>query len=167
VIRTIADFTALWKNEAESTQKVLDAFTDASLGQSVANDHRTLGRLAWHITGTVREMMEKTGLHVAGPDEGAPVPSSAKAIATAYAKSAQSLLDAVNKQWTDATLLESDEMYGERWQRGQTALILVLHQAHHRGMMIVLMRQAGLRVPGIYGPAKEDWAGYGMPAPAI
>jgi hypothetical protein len=26
------------------------------------------------------------------------------------------------------------------------------------------MRQAGLKVPGIYGPAREDWASMGMPA---
>lgn len=44
---------------------------------------------------------------------------------------------------------------------------LVFHQIHHRGELIVLMRQAGLRVPGLYGPAKEDWATYGIPAPAI
>jgi uncharacterized damage-inducible protein DinB len=33
--------------------------------------------------------------------------------------------------------------------------------------MTVLMRQAGLAVPGMYGPAREDWAKYGMAAPAI
>jgi hypothetical protein len=26
------------------------------------------------------------------------------------------------------------------------------------------MRQAGLVVPGIYGPAREEWAKMGMPA---
>jgi len=25
------------------------------------------------------------------------------------------------------------------------------------------MRQAGLKVPGIYGPAREEWAQYGLP----
>jgi len=25
------------------------------------------------------------------------------------------------------------------------------------------MRQAGLKVPGIYGPSKEEWETYGMP----
>jgi hypothetical protein len=29
--------------------------------------------------------------------------------------------------------------------------------------MTVLMRQAGLVVPGVYGPAREEWAVYGMP----
>ena len=28
---------------------------------------------------------------------------------------------------------------------------------------MVLMRQAGLGVPGIYGPSKEEWATMGMP----
>ncbi|MBI2416475.1 MAG: hypothetical protein HYV28_00920 [Ignavibacteriales bacterium] len=30
--------------------------------------------------------------------------------------------------------------------------------------MTVLMRQAGLKVPGAYGPSREEWAAYGMPA---
>lgn len=33
--------------------------------------------------------------------------------------------------------------------------------------MTVLMRQAGLTVPGIYGPAKEEWATFGMEAPKM
>lgn len=33
--------------------------------------------------------------------------------------------------------------------------------------MTVLMRQAGLLVPDLYGPTKEQWAEYGVPAPVI
>jgi uncharacterized damage-inducible protein DinB len=33
--------------------------------------------------------------------------------------------------------------------------------------MTVLMRQAGLAVPGVYGPAREEWAAYGMAAPEV
>jgi uncharacterized damage-inducible protein DinB len=29
--------------------------------------------------------------------------------------------------------------------------------------MTVLMRQAGLKVPGIYGPSREEWSQFGMP----
>lgn len=167
MIHSIEDFTTLWKQESAETQKVLDAITDGSLAQPVTNDHRTLGRIAWHITGTVREMMERTGLHVEGPDEHAPVPASARVIAQTYAKSAKSLLEQVAKQWTDASLTVKDEMYGEQWARGTTLQVLILHQVHHRGQATVLMRQAGLRVPGVYGPAKEDWAQWKMEPPAI
>ena len=40
---------------------------------------------------------------------------------------------------------------------------LIRHEAHHRGQMTVLMRQAGLTVPGVYGPSREEWVAYGMP----
>lgn len=33
--------------------------------------------------------------------------------------------------------------------------------------MIILMRQANLIVPEVYGPAKEEWRQMGMEAPAI
>jgi len=41
-----------------------------------------------------------------------------------------------------------------------------VHELHHRGQLTVLMRQAGLVVPGIFGPAQEEWTRYGMEPPA-
>ncbi|MCK4657684.1 MAG: hypothetical protein KAT85_11650, partial [candidate division Zixibacteria bacterium] len=38
---------------------------------------------------------------------------------------------------------------------------------HHRGQMTVLMRQAGLKVPGVYGPSMEEWEHFGMKKPEI
>ena len=35
---------------------------------------------------------------------------------------------------------------------------LIVHEVHHRGQMSVLMRQAGLVVPSIYGPNAEETA---------
>ena len=61
-------------------------------------------------------------------------------------------------------LTEQIPMYGEQWPRGTTLLALILHQTHHRAQMTVLMRQAGLAVPGLYGPAREEWAAMGLPA---
>jgi uncharacterized damage-inducible protein DinB len=57
-------------------------------------------------------------------------------------------------------------MYGETWKKGFTLYCMVSHQTHHRGQITVLMRQAGLKVHGVYGPAKEEWAEMGMPAMA-
>jgi uncharacterized damage-inducible protein DinB len=53
-------------------------------------------------------------------------------------------------------------MYGQMWVRGKTLGVLVTHQIHHRGQLTVLLRLAGLKVPGVYGPAKEEWAKMGM-----
>ena len=164
---TIADFEQNWAHEMASTQKQMDQLTDASLSQSVAADHRTLGRVAWHIATTIPEMMSQTGLKLSAVDHKAPVPKTADEIKKAYAVASKELLDQIKANWDDATLQVEDEMYGEKWKRGTTLLILIKHEVHHRGQMTVLMRQAGLKVPGFYGPAKEEWANYGGEPPAV
>ncbi len=163
MLRLIADFEAGWKYESEATLKTLRALTDASLAQSVAPGGRTLGRLAWHIVTTLPEMGGHAGLNVDGPGENAPQPDAATMVQE-YERAAASLLEAVKGGWTDAMLTEKIPMYGAEWARGQALVSLIAHQTHHRGQMTVLMRQAGLKVPGVYGPAREEWAAYGMPA---
>jgi uncharacterized damage-inducible protein DinB len=162
VFRTVADFEQTWANERESTLKVMRALTDVSLAQMVAPGGRTLGRIAWHIVQTLGEMGRHAGLSVEGADENTPQPDTADAIAKAYQTGADALARTVKATWTDADLPVEIEMYGQKWTRGVALSGLVAHEVHHRGQMTVLMRQAGLRVPGVYGPAKEEWAAYGM-----
>lgn len=158
-------FHESWKNESEATERVFAALTDASLGQRIGPDDRTLGRIAWHIAFTIPEMMSLTGL----PLEHLPEKPPAKAaeFVAAYRSASKAFVAALSAKWTDADLLVEDPMYGEKWRRGQTLAGLVHHQVHHRGQMTVLMRQAGLKVPGVYGPAREDWPSMGMQAPEV
>ncbi|HEY0930464.1 MAG TPA: DinB family protein [Gemmatimonas sp.] len=167
MFHTIDEFRTQWAWESEQTQIVLDRLTDASLAQAIDDESRTLGRIAWHITQTVPEMMNRTGLAVGGVSEHDPVPATAAEISAAYRAACASLLDELAAKWTDDVLTTEDDMYDMRWSKAQTLGVLIIHQAHHRGQMTVLMRQAGLRVPGIYGPAREDWAAWGAPAPAV
>ena len=99
---SLEHFKKSWANESESTLKVLRALTDASLGQAVGPDDRTLGRIAWHLTTTIREMMDRTGLKLAGPGAEAPLPGSANAIVEAYEKASGSLPEALGA-WNDAS----------------------------------------------------------------
>jgi uncharacterized damage-inducible protein DinB len=163
MFRTVEDFLGSWTYETEATLKVFEALSDESLGQKVSEEGRTLGRIAWHIVQTLPEMAGRTGLEVRGPGEDEPVPVSAEAITAAFKEAAESLAAGIQSYWTDETLDVKDDMYGEMWARGQTLGALVGHQTHHRGQMTVLMRQAGLQVPGVYGPSREEWADYGMP----
>ncbi len=167
MIRTIADFDRLWQTEMEATQKIFKHLTSRSLTQEVHPDVRTLGRLAWHIVTSIPEMGIRTGLTFSGPAADAPVPATAKEIFDAYNVFAISLLRQVKTDWKDETLLVEDEMYGERWMRGLTLQILVLHQIHHRAQMTVVMRLLGLSIPGIYGPAKGEWASFGATPPVV
>ena len=163
----IDDFVGEWKNEAEGTQKILDALTDESLGQEVSPGFRSLGRLAWHLVGTYGEMLPRAGLTFDAPTDHDPVPQTARAIADAYRQVGEAMISAVQTAWTDETLTQTSMMYGEEWKNGATLRILIQHEVHHRAQMTVLMRQAGLQVPGVYGPSKEEWAGFGMQAPEV
>jgi uncharacterized damage-inducible protein DinB len=163
--RTIDEFLSHWRYEAEATHRMMDVLTDESLQQRVAPEGRSLGRLAWHIVGTLHEMPTAAGLKVDAVAEDQPVPRTAREIADIYRASAAAVAEAVRNGWTDGDLEGRIPMYGETWTRSETLLSLLVHQIHHRGQMTVLMRQAGLRVPGVYGPAKEEWAAFGMSAP--
>jgi uncharacterized damage-inducible protein DinB len=167
MFHTINDFIRVWSTELEATQKVLKHLTDRSLGQELSPNIRTLGRMAWHLVTTLPEMMERTGLTMAGPEHDGPIPATAKEIFRAYNEAAISLLEQIQAKWTDATLDITDDMYGEKWKRGATLAALVFHQIHHRAQMTVAMRLAGLEVPGVYGPARQEWAQMGMEPPQV
>jgi uncharacterized damage-inducible protein DinB len=93
-------------------------------------------------------------------------PASMAEVKAAYKKASQSLINGL-KGWTDETLQQVDDMYGQKWTRSQTLGCILFHQVHHRGEMTVLIRQAGLIPPDIYGPSKEGWAGMGMEPPKV
>jgi uncharacterized damage-inducible protein DinB len=164
MFRRIEDFAAQWPVEREATLRVLRLLTDESLSQPVVPGGRTLGFLAWHITLTFREMLGRTGLEPSAPAEYDVVPAHAAEIVEAYEKASASVLEQVTSSWTDDTLTEMVDMYGERWTRGFVLETLIRHEAHHRGQMTVLMRQAGLPMAGPYGPSREEWAQMGMEA---
>lgn len=167
MITSIEQFKRSWKFESDNTRKLLAELTDNSLNRALAGEARTLGRLAWHITQTIPEMLGRTGLKSAGPAEDEPVPATAEEIRKAYDTAASSLLNEVSTKWNDESLQVEDEMYGEKWKRGVTLSALLNHEIHHRGQLTVLMRLAGLKVPGIYGPSREEWAQMGMKEPEI
>lgn len=163
----IEDFLKDWAQESALTLKIMQALTDASLSQAPSKDDRSLGRVAWHIVTSIPEMLERTGLPVKSVAAGAPMPRTAAEMAAAYSKVAEEAARAVHDNWTDDTLAIEDNMFGMMWPRGVTLEILIRHEIHHRAQITVLMRLAGLKVPGIYGPAREEWAARGMAVPEL
>jgi uncharacterized damage-inducible protein DinB len=167
MFHSIEEFINQWKHEGSSTQKVLDTLTDASLKQDVTTEGRNLGRIAWHIVTSLHEMVSRTGLKFEAAKPESDVPTSAKEIADSYRQASEAMISAIKEQWTDESLNELKNMFGEQWPNGLTLLTVILHQTHHRGQMTVLMRQAGLKVPGVYGPSLEEWGAIGMEAPKL
>lgn len=163
--RKIEDFLNDWAYETEMTLKVFENLSENSLTQNFHHEHRTLGTIAWHITQTLTEMTHQAGLpmEVLADKPENLTPAKLKEV---FAKDAEAVKEAVLGNWKDENLTDKVQMYGEEWTKGMVLSILIRHQAHHRGQMTILMRQAGLLVPGVYGPSKEEWAAMGMPAMA-
>jgi uncharacterized damage-inducible protein DinB len=165
MFRKIEDFQKTYGRMEEGTAKVLALLDESNINQAVAPGHRTLGQLAWHIVTSIPEMMNRTGLGLSSVDPHSMPPASPSEIVSAHAAVTGEMMKAIAQKWSDETLLQSDDMYGQQWLRGLTLAAIIEHEAHHRGEMIVLLRQAGKAVPGIYGPSKEEWAQFGMEAP--
>ena len=160
----LKEFTEEYKMESQSTLKLLSVLTTESLNKTVDGKVRSIGRLAYHIAHTVAEMMSKTGLDIPfdlkNPANDTSV--TIEQIVTAYSTAVNKFLSEIETKWTDASLKDLNNMYGQDWSNALTLSILLKHEIHHRGQLTVLMRLAGLIVPGIYGPSAEEWEMYGM-----
>jgi len=164
---SIAEFIEEWNQEASSTQNILDALTDASLEQKVSSEDRTLGAIAWHIVSSTPGMLMEFGITVKEMKDAITIPSSAREIAESFRSVSADTSDAVKQQWTDQSLSEMKNVFGMEMPKAATLSLLIKHIIHHRGQLTVLMRQAGLQVPGVYGPSREEWSQMGMEAPTI
>ena len=158
----INDFITLWQQEQDATLKILNALTDESLSKKPNDDVRSIGGLASHIVETITEMPHRLGL--VNVEKNIKF-SSVQALTEAYAQDSNEMVKAIKEKWNDADLEKENNMYGEQWKNKFSLQVLVLHQCHHRGQLTTLMRFAGLEVPGIYGPAKEEWSAMNMSAP--
>ncbi|ULL17038.1 damage-inducible protein DinB [Paenibacillus sp. H1-7] len=154
---SVKGFLEDWKIEASLTLQVLDKLTDASLKQTVSDaQQRSLGEIAWHLVGSFGAFLHAAGLQLEVPDF-KEQPTSAEAIAAAYRRVNDAAATALTEQWSDAKLQESLRLFNfiDTTYGGVLSFVL-RHQIHHRGQMTILMRQAGLVAPGVYGPNEEE-----------
>lgn len=157
----LTELLGYFKLEARITERLLTQLTDASLAQRVTEKDRSLGEMVWHLVTSIPTMLRYVGLDVAGPAADGPSPASARELVEAYQQVSQAALAAMGHSWTDASLAEVHEVYGYRWTKAQTVWALLFHQTHHRGAITVLMRQAGLKLPDIYGPSRDTQESHG------
>ena len=137
---TIESFKKSVDVMAEGTTNILKALNDASLKQKIADGHRDMGRIAWHIIQSIPEMGNRTGLEVAGPGEKDHVHEKADQFVSEYAKAIKSLTDGVVSKWSDDDLMLEDDMYGQQWAKGLTLRIIMDHEIHHRGQIATYLR---------------------------
>lgn len=152
--RKVEDFLEDWEASSKGALKVLNAITNDTMRQSIVEDHNTLGWLGWHLVVVGTALSRNAGLEVPGPDFKQEIPKDITEIINAYEQFAEACKKEA-KKLTDAQLVEEVNGFGGLILRGKILRNTINHQTHHLGQMTVLLRQAGLPVPGIMGPTKE------------
>ncbi len=151
---SIAHFLEIWEAEAKSTLACFNNLSDESFSKDLVHDHRTIERNVNHIVDCAASIPFAATLPVGGYEK--QHYNTKAAVIEAYIKNTDAVKRAA-AQWTDTELQIEIPMYGETWTKGFALWVTFVHQVHHRGQLTVLMRLAGLKVPGVYGPAKEEW----------
>ncbi len=161
----ISDFIKEWNKEAALTQNVLDGLTDDSLKQQVYPEGRNIGRIAWHFTTNIPDYLVEFGLKIEKVTNAENVPTSAKEIAETFKKVSVNAVKVNEEQRNDESLKQIQNAFGRQETNASILMGLIKHIVHHRGQITVLMRQAGLKPFGVYGPPKEDWIHFGVENP--
>lgn len=154
--RTVQDFVADWTQAAVGTTKVLEALTDDKLDQSIVEGHSSLGWLGWHLATCPSFFTGLVGVNVEPAADPKTVPAHASDIVEAYKTIVERVKVSVEQTLTDESIVETVDTFAGPAPRGAMLRMLIDHQTHHRGQMTVLLRQAGLPVPGLLGPTRED-----------
>ncbi|MDY7222449.1 DinB family protein [Halalkalibacterium halodurans] len=152
----VTQFLQEWKEEAAITEKVIAALTDESLDKRFSENGRTLRRLAWHISQTIPEYLTEFGFELEEVEMPANVPTKAKEIADYFRMASKAVSRSAEQRWTDESLSYVQDAWGEPLSKAELLSLFIKHMIHHRGQMTVLMRQAGVKVPGCYGPSFEE-----------
>lgn len=154
--RTVKDFLTDWTDSQAGTLQVLEAVTDEKLNQAITPGHNTLGWLGWHLANSITFFASLVGLNVQPPGNRDVVPETASEIVDGYRKVSELFNKAVEQNFSDEKMIENIDLFGNPTPRGAVLRRMIDHQTHHRGQMTVLLRQAGLPVPGVMGPTKEQ-----------
>ena len=154
---TTASFLADHAEDCAEMQKNFDALTDSALQTKAAPNHWTLGQLAAHNINAWEGVLKQAGHDISFsrlPDS-----ASAAELAQGFRNATEAVQQHVREQWTDATLAEPVNMWGMDWTKAKVLYEMLKHTVHHHGQMTMLMRQAGLKVHGVYGPSLEESGG--------
>lgn len=154
--RRVEDFLTDYCEEAHEAQKNWDTLTNSALSVNAKEGFWTIKDHLWHIA-SIWQYVFVNDLKLWPEDERLDqIPNNAKTLAGFYHDQTEKICHWIKKNWTDEDLAVEIELWGLKMTRGKLLWEVVKHEAHHRGQIFTLMRLAGLRVHGIYGPSKEE-----------
>jgi uncharacterized damage-inducible protein DinB len=154
-------FLQMWEREFQTTCRVFKAFPADRLDVKPHERSRSVRDLAWQCVGDERVI----GMVVEGKNDlrnvpkGPPLPETMDEILAeyenvhrdSYAKVSRLSEEEFDRAITFTTFAGSGQLEQPEVLWGN-----LLDQVHHRGQLTVYLRQAGGKVPSIYGPSGDE-----------
>lgn len=119
------------------------------------------------MTTNIPEYLAHFGFNVNKVENADCVPTSAEEIAETSRTVSVQATKVIEQQWTDKSLSQVQNTFGREESNAQILIGLIKHIVHHRRQATILIRQAGLKPYGVYGPPKEDWIHLGVDKPPL
>lgn len=153
---SVAELLADYAEESTSTLRVIGAFDSELLATSIPPDGRTIGALVSHLATSARQIIGFTGVTVAmeSPVDGNDDVSRQVEF---YRHVSETIAHAIRSSWDEQFLLREVSVYGMTWTVAKTFQVLIRHEIHHRGQLVLLLRLNGRKVPGVYGPSADKF----------
>ena len=155
MISKIEHFLGHYAMESEITSRVLAAVTDGALGTEHIAGESNLGDLCYHVAISPTYLLREIGIEMPEFEHHAPAGiNCAQFVQIHNDVTAKARAQTANLSPED--LQEVHNVFGQmEMNKGMMLGLILSHEVHHRGQISVLMRQAGLVVPSIYGPNHE------------
>lgn len=154
--RNLNDFIHEWENNCAGTLAIFESITDEKKQVAIVEGHSSLESLSWHLTTAPAYFMGQVGLSLDVELNPKNTPATISEIISNYKAASENVVKVVKENLSDEKLLTEVNSHGRLTPIGAMLRLMVDHQTHHRAQMQVLLRQAGLHVPGVMGPTKED-----------
>jgi uncharacterized damage-inducible protein DinB len=153
---------ALLQELEQTTRRVLERVPDDRLAWKPHEKSMSLGQLALHIAtmpGAIAQLAQQLTFQM--PESTQPSAASAAELAPTLEQSvaqARQILsgmddEALSKTWR---VVDGDREVMAIPFGGMLRSIMLNHWYHHRGQLLVYLRELGVPVPSIYGPSADE-----------
>jgi uncharacterized damage-inducible protein DinB len=155
-------FRRIWDREFRTTVTVFRSFPADQLDVKPHERSRTVRDLAWQCVideRVIETILSKTEHDLRNVPPAPPPPEAMEEIVTAYEIAHSDAVEKLNQlpeaefDRTVTSILARGEW---KMPRPEALWANVMDQVHHRGQLTIYLRQAGGKVPSIYGPSGDQ-----------
>lgn len=154
----IAEFIGLWENESALTKALLETIPDDKLDFQPDPHGRSIGELAWHIAQleAIFSNMARERTFGGSRPSGLERPPTVPELVSGYARIHRESVERVRGLHPEDLDREFPFFDRQISVRNVLRFPLLHHEIHHRGQLMMMIRQAGGVPSRVYGPNREE-----------